>query len=229
MDSFSLIGPVMIGPSSSHTAGAARIGRIAGILLGQEVRSARITLSGSFARTYRGHGTDRALAAGIMGMEPDDERLRDSLQIACERGVDIEFNCRDIPDAHPNTAMLELAGVEGSRISLQGASVGGGSVLITSLNGYPVHIDGENCVLVVVHADVPGIVAAVSNVLSDASVNICTLSLARDDRGGTAVMTVGTDGEVPAEVADELSKIPQVHRCMLVPGRVSARKEAMRR
>lgn len=226
VDSFSVIGPVMIGPSSSHTAGAARIGRIAGMLLGRQVRSALITLSGSFARTYRGHGTDRALAAGILGMEPDDGRLRDSLQIARERGVDIEFVCRDIPDAHPNTAALELTGDDGSRISLQGASVGGGSVLITSLNGYPVHIDGESCALVVVHTDVPGIVAAVSNALSDAGVNICTLSLARDDRGGTAVMTIGTDGDVPGEVADAVARIPQVHRCMLVPGRTANRKEA---
>lgn len=222
MDSFSIIGPIMIGPSSSHTAGAARIGGVARRLLGEPAVRAHITLSGSFARTYRGHGTDRALVAGIMGMAPDDDRLRNSLELARTQGLAVKFTAQDIPDAHPNTVRIRLRGVHGARVEVEGASVGGGSVLITSIDGFPVHIDGERDVLVVVHRDVPGIVAAVSNTLSETGVNICTLSLSREEPGGTAVMTVGVDGPVGRELLARVSAIPLVNRCTLVSAQAFA-------
>ena len=130
MDIFDIIGPVMIGPSSSHTAGAARIGRAARGLMDDEIAKAVITLSGSFARTYRGHGTDRALIAGLMDMAVDDIRLRDSLELAKTAGLSYEFRLEDIPDAHPNTAVLELTGVHGGRLSMRACSVGGGAIRV---------------------------------------------------------------------------------------------------
>lgn len=217
MDSFSIIGPVMIGPSSSHTAGAARLGGVARIVLGERPVRARIVLSGSFARTYRGHGTDRALVAGIMGMSPDDERLRGSLELASGRGLVVEFIARDIPDAHPNTALIDLDGERGAHAQVKGASIGGGSILVTEIDGFPVQIDGQSETLVVAHRDVPGIVAKVADALRRTEVNICNLSLARNERGGTAVMTVGMDGAISEKALSEIRSSPDVMQCALVP------------
>lgn len=128
---FDIIGPIMIGPSSSHTAGAVRLGLIAGAILGEEVKSINIKLHGSFAETYKGHGTDRALIAGIMGFKPDDERIRNSLQIATEKGLVFNFEKVVLDDAHPNTAIIELTGVSGRTVTVQGASIGGGNICIS--------------------------------------------------------------------------------------------------
>ena len=140
MDLFDIIGPIMIGPSSSHTAGAARIGFSARELLGEEVVKAEITLHGSFADTYRGHGTDRALLAGLMGMAVDDPRLRDSLEIAVANGFEYEFKTTELADAHPNTAILELTGNKGGTINVRASSVGGGNIRIDEINGMAVSI-----------------------------------------------------------------------------------------
>ena len=128
---FDIVGPVMIGPSSSHTAGAARLGLMAGKILGERVVKAEILLHGSFAQTYRGHGTDKALLGGIMGFEPEDERLRDALEIASDRGIEYSFSPVDIPEAHPNTAVLLLTGEKGRTVRVEGASIGGGNIRIS--------------------------------------------------------------------------------------------------
>ena len=135
MDVFDIIGPIMIGPSSSHTAGAVRIGYLTRVLLAEPAIKARVYLHGSFAYTYKGHGTDRAIAAGIMGMKPENERIRNSLTLAKEQGLDITFESIDIPNAHPNTALIELTGIDGKEISVQGSSIGGGNIIITKING----------------------------------------------------------------------------------------------
>lgn len=142
-----IIGPVMVGPSSSHTAGAARLGSIARALLGSEPREASITLYGSFAKTYRGHGTDRAIAAGILGMRPDDPCLRDSLELAREKGVPITFETSSEDAGHPNSVRMRLRGRDNAEVDVRGCSVGGGQVLVTSIDGMAVRISGHGAPL----------------------------------------------------------------------------------
>ena len=156
MNVFDIIGPVMIGPSSSHTAGAVRLGRVAWKILGERAVQAEILLSGSFAQTYRGHGTDKALIAGIMGMHSDDERIRRSLTLAGEEGLAYAFTTEDIPGAHPNTARIHLKGENGAECEVQGASIGGGNILVTEINGMEVSFTGQYNTLMVLHYDKPG-------------------------------------------------------------------------
>ena len=218
MDVFDIIGPVMIGPSSSHTAGAARIGRIARALLGERPVRARIGLHGSFARTFRGHGTDRALAGGILGMAPDDGRIRDSLALARQQGLDIAFAPVHLEDAHPNTAQVTLTGESGRQVTVQGASVGGGSIHITRVNGMAVDVSGEHTTLIVIHRDAPGTIAAVTEELSLRKVNICNFRLARAHKGGTAVMTIEVDGTLDEALNERVEKLPNVlSSTMLLP------------
>lgn len=166
MNIFDIIGPVMIGPSSSHTAGAARIGYVARKILAQEPVEAEIGLAGSFAQTYKGHGTDRALIAGILGMRPDDERLPHSLELAEEQGLRFSFRTVQLPKCHPNTAVIKLTGKEGAVAQVEGASVGGGNILITRLNGMESAFTGQCDTLIIPHRDTPGVIATVTQALA---------------------------------------------------------------
>lgn len=205
-----IIGPVMIGPSSSHTAGAARLGRVARLLLGEEATRARVTLYGSFAKTYRGHGTDRALAAGIMGMATDDARLRDALDIARERGLDITFETGDLVGCHPNTALIDLTGTGDRHVRLLGSSVGGGSIRVTEIDGMAVNITGQRQTFVVLHRDVCGLIAAVTDVLAECGANICDFHLARVRKGGDAVMSIEVEGPVDARANKRIERLRDV-------------------
>lgn len=216
MNVFDIIGPVMIGPSSSHTAGAARLGRIARALLGQRPMRADILLHGSFAKTYRGHGTDKAIVAGVLGMAPDDARIRESLALAQMTGLAVSIAPGEIDGAHPNTARIALWGEEGGRICMQGASVGGGNILVTQVNGLPVELDGAHAALVVVHLDAPGTIAAVTEEMSRAGANICNFRLARAAKGGTAVMTIEVDGALEAAVAERVQALANVQAVTLL-------------
>lgn len=216
MDVFDIIGPVMIGPSSSHTAGAVRIGRMAWKLLGEKAVEARIELTGSFAKTYRGHGTDKALIAGIMGMKPDDGRIRESLELAAREGLSYLFTESDIPDAHPNTARISLTGEHGGTCCVQGASVGGGNILITEINGMEVSFSGHQNTLLVVHYDRPGTIAAVTNFMAYSTVNIGNFRLARPRKGEEAIMTIEIDGELPEGLKESLQILPNVIKVIFV-------------
>ena len=217
MNVFDIIGPVMIGPSSSHTAGAVRLGRVAWKLLEDEPAKAGIELSGSFAQTYRGHGTDKALVAGIMGFYSDDERIRRSLVIVREEGIEVSLTEADIPGAHPNTARIRLTGLGGRTVSVQGASVGGGSILITGVNGMAVSFTGQYDTLLILHQDKPGAIAAVTNFMASSGVNIGNFRLSREHRGGEALMTIEVDGEVSQELIDSLRAIQVVEQAILIP------------
>lgn len=208
-----IIGPVMVGPSSSHTAGAARLGSIARALLGSEPREASITLYGSFAKTYRGHGTDRAIAAGILGMRPDDPRLRDSLELARERGVPITFETSSEDAGHPNSVRMRLRGRDNAEVDVRGCSVGGGQVLVTSIDGMAVRISGTRRAFVVKHRDAPGLIAAVTDVLADCGANICDFSLSRETRGGVAVMTIEVEGDVDERAEERIRRLRDVVSC----------------
>ena len=210
MNIFDIIGPVMIGPSSSHTAGAVRIGRVSQKILGEPVLQADIGLAGSFARTFKGHGTDKALIAGILGMKPDDERIRDALTIAEEQGLDYRFREIRLPRTHPNTAVITLTGKEGEQCTVQGASVGGGKILITRLNGMEAAFTGENDTLIIPHDDVPGSIAAVTSLVAGSGINIGSFRLQRPGKGQHAVMIIETDIAVGAETIAQLKQLPHI-------------------
>lgn len=200
MSVFDIIGPRMVGPSSSHTAGALRLGLLARALLGRTPTVARIGLHGSFATTYRGHGTDRAVAAGLLGMAPDDGRIPASLRIAREEGVELSFEPVDLgEDAHPNTLRFELE-ADGERATLTGASVGGGAVRVVEANGRAVDLSGRYDTLLVVARDVPGTTAEITRLLAEEGINIAFLEVGREKRGGEATLIVETDHPIPDAV-----------------------------
>lgn len=214
---FDIVGPVMIGPSSSHTAGAARLGALARAVVGSTPRSARITLHGSFATTGHGHGTDLALVAGLLGFAPDDERLPHSLELAAEQGLSVTFAEEDLGEVHPNTARLDMTDADGREFVVQGSSLGGGDVLVTLVNDFPVEVTGELPVLVVVHQDQPGVVAAVTARLAADAINIASMQVARERRGARALMLIETDDLVAEEIAASIAAIPGVAEVRSIP------------
>ncbi len=219
MNIFDIIGPVMIGPSSSHTAGAVRIGRVANKLMdGQTPASVEIILSGSFAQTYRGHGTDRALLAGIMGYHSYAEEIRDALDIATRRGIRYEFIKKDIPGAHPNTARIHYRLEDGSEGTVQGASIGGGNIRVDLVNGMKVDFSGDSNTLLVMHRDRPGVIASVTNLMrwEYAELNISNFHLSRTERGGDAIMTIEIDTLPPDTLVDDIRKLPNVTNALLI-------------
>ena len=219
MNVFDIIGPVMIGPSSSHTAGAVRIGRVVNKLMdGQTPEKLEIVLSGSFAQTYRGHGTDRALLAGIMGFHSDSAEIRDALEIAKERGINYEFVKKDLPGAHPNTARITYTLADGSTGSAQAASVGGGNIRVDLINGMKVDFSGESNTLLVMHLDRPGVIAAVTTLMrwEYADLNICNFHLSREQRGGNAIMTIEIDNMPPETLIEDVRKLDHVTNAMLI-------------
>jgi L-serine dehydratase len=207
---FDIIGPVMIGPSSSHTAGAVRIGRTARLILGEEVRRAEIGLTGSFAQTYRGHGTDRALVAGLLGLFPDDERIRGSFDLAKERGLEFTLAEIKIPRSHPNTVRLHITGESGKECVVIGSSIGGGNILIHSVNEMETEFSGDADTLIIAHQDTPGVIAEVTNLMAWHGVNIGNFKLNRPQRGFQAVMTVEIDGHMEPNMPDKLRGLPHV-------------------
>ena len=210
MNIFDILGPVMVGPSSSHTAGAVRIGLIARRLLGGQPATAKITLSGSFAATGPGHGTDRALVAGLLGMKPDDIRIPDSFALAVEQGLAFTFDKIELKEAHPNTAILQLSTAGGRELEVQASSLGGGRIMVNKLDGINVNFNGDSPTLIVHNLDQPGHVAEVTSMLSHKSVNIATMQLYRNHRGGYAVMVIETDQDIPAEALRWLSRLEGV-------------------
>jgi L-serine dehydratase len=196
MNLFDIIGPVMIGPSSSHTAGAVRIGGVSGRILGEAVQHADIELAGSFAETYRGHGTDKALVAGLLGMFPDNPDIKRSFDIAAEQGMTYAFIPVKLPHAHPNTARITMTGVTGKTAMVQGASVGGGNILITAVNHTETAFTGNLDTLIIVHDDIPGVIAEVTTLLARMGINISTFKLSQSKRKDEAVMTLEIDDTI---------------------------------
>lgn len=190
---FDILGPVMVGPSSSHTAGAVKIGLVARQLLGTQPEKAEIYLSGSFAATGEGHGTDKALVAGLLGMKPDDMRIPGSYEVAKEEGMDFVIKKKEIRGAHPNTAYLVLEAEGVAPLKIQAYSIGGGRIRVSKLDDMDVSFSAEHNTLIVHNIDQPGCVSDVANVLSRKKINIATMQLFRDKRGGFAVMVVETD------------------------------------
>lgn len=200
MNIFDIIGPVMVGPSSSHTAGAAKIGFAARKLMAEPIAKAEILLYGSFLATGKGHGTDCALIAGLLGMNPDDPRIPDSFRLAREEGMEFSFGEAQLKDGHPNSVELHLIGKSGHDIRIIGESLGGSLINIASIDGRTANFSGDRPTLIVHNQDQPGLITSVTGILSSLAINIATMRLVRSNRGGTAVMIIECDDEVPPEV-----------------------------
>ncbi len=211
---FDILGPTMIGPSSSHTAGAARIGRMTRSLLGEPIVKADVLLTGSFAATYTGHGTDRAIIGGLMDMNVDDVRLRESPTLAREAGIEITFRTGELPDAHPNTAQITATGESGQVICVTAASIGGGRVRVTAIDGLPLAFTGEKNTYIIWHKDAPGAVALVGTVLAARTVNIASMNVSRLAQGGQAVMVIEVDAEYPEDIPQSLRTLPGITRAV---------------
>ena len=210
MNVFDIIGPIMIGPSSSHTAGADKIGFIIRELMGEPIVKAQIKLHGSFAATYKGHGTDKALIAGLMGMHPDDERIKNSKEIATKKGLSISISTVKLENAHPNTAIIKAVGKSGKSLTVQGSSIGGGEIVINEINGMTVNFNGENNTLVIFHKDTPGEVSKVSDLLAKQNINIAGMKVFRSKQGGSAVMVIETDQKVEKKLVDKIERIDYI-------------------
>ncbi|MBO8162343.1 MAG: L-serine ammonia-lyase, iron-sulfur-dependent, subunit beta [Brevibacillus sp.] len=206
---FDIIGPVMVGPSSSHTAGAARIGRVARSVFGREPKRAEITFYGSFAKTYKGHGSDVATVAGILGFDTYDRRLKDSFAIARERGIEIVLRTSDELTDHPNTSRIRLMDERGS-VEVVGISIGGGKIEIIEINGFPLKLSGSAHTLMVLHEDRYGMIAAVSNVLTKYQINIGHMEVSRRERGHQALMVIEVDTVVGEQAVQEIEQIPHI-------------------
>lgn len=214
---FDVLGPNMIGPSSSHTAGAAVIARLAQKMINGSLQSVEFTLYGSFAKTYKGHGTDRALLGGIMGFGTDDVRIRDSFEIAKERGLQYRFEVNETEtDLYPNTVDIRMTNTEGQTMTVRGESLGGGKVQIVRINQVKVHFTGEYSAVIVIHRDTPGVVAHITKVLSDRNLNIAYMRLFREAKGDTAYTIVESDDQLPESVAGLLGENQNVYEVMVL-------------
>jgi L-serine dehydratase len=213
---FDILGPVMIGPSSSHTAGAARLGKVARGIAGEDFTGVTFYLHGSFAKTYRGHGTDRALTAGILGMETDDERLRDSLQIAKDQNINIEFVEADFGDMHPNSVKIVFHRNDGNTVEITGSSIGGGNIIITNINGDEVQFTGANPTVIVKHADVSGVISGVTAIIANYGLNIATMTVTRKAKGRDALAIIEADGVITENIVKEIEAIHNVLSVKLI-------------
>ncbi len=213
---FDVLGPVMIGPSSSHTAGAVKLGNIARQISCANFQRVDFYLHGSLAKTYKGHGTDKALLGGLLGIKPDDEQIRDSFAIADKMNLQYCFHAVDLGNVHPNTVKIVAKDAEGKTCELIGSSIGGGKVLVHSLNGMSVEFTGQYPTIITNHLDHPGVVAHVSATLSKQGINIAFLKVFRQLRGSEACMVIENDQPVALSILDELRKLPDINRVTLV-------------
>lgn len=217
ISAFDVIGPNMIGPSSSHTAGAALIALLARKILNAEPKMAEFILYGSFAKTYRGHGTDRALLGGIMGFSSDDRRIPDSFELAREAGIDFTFTPNEHEtEIHPNTVDINIESTDGKTMSVRGESLGGGKVRISRINSVDVDFTGEYSTLIITHRDSKGVLAHITRKLSEENVNIAFMKLFREAKGSTACCVVECDGHLPPTISAKISENPNITDVALV-------------
>ena len=208
---FDILGPRMVGPSSSHTAGAARLGFVARAVAGGQPERAHIGLHGSFAMTGEGHGTKRAIIGGLLGYRPDDPRLRESLEQAEGAGLEYEFETVDLGDgAHPNSALIQVWRGD-TQTRIRGCSVGGGRIRVEEIDGFPVEFTGTLPTVIVQADDVPGTIAEITGLCAEQGLNVATMRVDRTNRGGYALMTIEVDGRIPPELESELHEKPWAH------------------
>lgn len=208
---FDIIGPVMIGPSSSHTAGAVRIGKVVHSIFGEIPDEVTFHLYNSFAKTYKGHGTDKALVAGIMGMDTDNPDIKRSLEIAHQKGIKIYWDIlKDSNAPHPNTVKISVKKADKS-MSVTGVSIGGGNIQVTELNGFSVSLSMNTPTIITVHQDIPGMIAKVTDSLSSSNINIATMNVTRESAGEKAIMIIEVDSRECQDAVKSIAKIPNIH------------------
>jgi L-serine dehydratase len=214
---FDILGPIMIGPSSSHTAGAARLGKIAAIIAGEDkFKKVEFYLHGSFAKTYKGHGTDKALVAGVLGLNPWDERLKNSFELAKENNMAFEFIETDLGDEHPNTVKFIFIKSKGVEVQVMGSSIGGGNIKITEIDGQRIEFTGNYPTLIIKHRDVPGMISKVSTVIYEANINIAFLRVYRKNRGFKASMIFETDSVIPEDIARKIKELGNIESIRVI-------------
>ena len=204
MNIFEILGPVMVGPSSSHTAGAVRIGYVCRKLMGEKIVTADIELYGSFLLTGKGHGTPQAIVAGLLGMTPDDASIPDSFEIAKAQGLKFTIGEAKLKEAHPNSVLLKLTGESGKELEVIGESLGGAIINIAQIDGLPANISGDYPTLIASNMDVPGMVAKVSKVLFEAKINIAQMHLYRASRGKNSVLIAECDQEIENKTLNDI-------------------------
>ncbi len=205
---FDILGPTMIGPSSSHTAGAARLGNIAKVILGQDFKKVNFYLHGSFAKTSKGHGTDKALLAGVIGLKPDDERLPHSFKIANDLGISYEFYEKELEYPHPNTVKIEFHLKNNTLFYIIGSSIGGGNIKIYNINGTEVDFSGNQPTILIRNKDTKGVIAHISTVLSEEGVNIATMSVVR--KNDMATMVIEIDSYIKKDLIDKIASLKDI-------------------
>lgn len=206
-----ILGPIMIGPSSSHTAGAAKIGLIAKIINNRTFHRVKFQLHGSFAKTYKGHGTDKALIGGVLGFQPDDIRLRNAYQLAEEASLDVAFEEIELDDAHANSVNIIFDNDDGKVMAIQGSSVGGGDIVINWINDTEVHFTGEYPTIIVRHIDKKGILSLITTILATRNINIATMEVSRTSKNRGASIIIECDQHIPEDVMVLLRTIPDVY------------------
>ncbi|WEV45063.1 L-serine ammonia-lyase, iron-sulfur-dependent subunit beta [Streptococcaceae bacterium ESL0687] len=207
---FDIIGPVMIGPSSSHTAGAVRIGKIVRSIFGEMPSQVDIHLYQSFAKTYKGHGTDVALVAGLLGMDTDDPQIPESLKIAHDQGMEVSWIIdREGKTNHPNTAKIIVKGQNRS-MSITGISIGGGNIQVTELNGFDIALNMNTPTLIIVNQDIPGVIAKITNFLSQANINVAQMNVTRESAGEKAIMMIEVDSQDIGDALEKIKAIPHI-------------------
>lgn len=213
---FDIIGPIMVGPSSSHTAGAARIGKAVYTLFGGIPEKAVITFFGSFAQTYKGHGSDVAVIGGLLGFDPWDQRIRDSFALAEKAGIDISIQTSDKPTDHPNTITVKASGKDGPDLGVTACSLGGGKIRVSAIDGFPTALSCDNPAILVFHKDRFGVVADVSNVLAKNEINIGHMEVSRREKGEDALMIIEVDNMQDRTLKTALEKLKNVTRVEIV-------------
>lgn len=209
---FDIIGPTMVGPSSSHTAGAAKVAYICRSIFGRPIKKVTFYLHGSFANTYQGHGTDKALIGGVCGLKPDDPRIADAYAVARDLGIDIEFYKKDLGEVHPNTVKIVFEGIEGQVQEMMGSSIGGGKAKIIAIDNIDVDITGRYATLIAQHIDLPGFVANISRILANYEINIAFMKLFRETKGERAVIVIETDDTISKEALMQIEALRNLNK-----------------
>ncbi|WP_312700427.1 L-serine ammonia-lyase, iron-sulfur-dependent subunit beta [Sedimentibacter sp.] len=213
---FDILGPIMIGPSSSHTAGAARLAKVAGIIAGGKIARVNFLLHGSFAQTYKGHGTDKALVAGILNMDPWDEDLKSSFKIAEEKGIEIVFTETDLGEVHPNTVKFIITKTDGSVTEVTGSSIGGGNITVINIDGQTVEFTGERPTILTSHRDLPGVISKISSILYEENINIANMRVFRSQKGKMQTMALETDSLISESLMKKIKNIKEIENVKFI-------------
>lgn len=213
---FDIVGPIMVGPSSSHTAGAARLAKLASLICGKHIVKVEFILHGSFAKTYKGHGTDKALVAGILKMDPWDENLKNSFEIAKEKGIEIIFTEGDLGDVHPNTVKFLMTRKDGTTSEVTGSSIGGGNILIFDIEGQDVEFRGDYPTLITNHKDTPGVISKITTMLYGENINIGSMKVYRNEKGVNATMALETDNIISEDTVEKIKQIPEIKKIRVI-------------